>query len=81
MGRPGWRAAGRWAVAGLLCTGSFLLFLSGLARSGAGPALTLRNTAVVFAQVLAVGMGEPVSSRQLLGSALVVAGAVLLAWP
>jgi drug/metabolite transporter (DMT)-like permease len=81
MGRPGWRAAGRWAVAGLLCTGSFLLFLFGLARSGAGPALTLRNTAVVFAQVLAVGMGEPVSSRQLLGSALVVAGAALLAWP
>lgn len=77
---PGARAALRWSLAGILATASFLLFLGGLARSGAGPALTLRNTAVVFAQVLSAAMGEPVPGRQLAGSALVVAGAALLAW-
>jgi drug/metabolite transporter (DMT)-like permease len=81
MVSPGWPAIGRWALAGLLCKGSFLLFLSGLARSGAGPALTLRNTSVVFAQGLALGMGEPVSRRQFLGATLVMAGAAVLAWP
>jgi drug/metabolite transporter (DMT)-like permease len=81
MVRPAWPATGRWALAGLLCTGSFLLFLAGLARSGAGPALTLRSTSVVIAQGLAMGMGEPVLRRQLLGATLVVAGAAALAWP
>lgn len=69
----------RWSAAGALATASFLLFLGGLARSGAGPALTLRNTSVVFAQLLALAMGEPLPRRQLLGAALVVAGAALVA--
>ena len=73
------RATVRWSVAGALATVSFLLFLVGLARSGAGVALTLRNTSVVFAQLLALGMGERVPRRQLLGSLLVVLGAALVA--
>lgn len=74
------RAGLRWLVAGGLLTGSFLLFLGGLAASGAGPALTLRNTSVVFAQGIAAALGEPLPRRQLLGAALVVAGAALLSW-
>jgi drug/metabolite transporter (DMT)-like permease len=69
----------RWSVAGALATASFLLFLAGLARSGAGVALTLRNTSVVFAQALALAIGERVPPRQLAGSILVVAGAALVA--
>jgi drug/metabolite transporter (DMT)-like permease len=76
---PDRRALARWSLAGALVTASFLLFLLGLARSGAGVALTLRNTSVVFAQVLAAGLGERVPPRQLLGSVLVVAGAALVA--
>lgn len=69
----------RWSLAGALTTASFILFLVGLARSGAGVALTLRNTSIVFAQLLAMAIGERVPPRQLLGSALVVAGAALVA--
>jgi drug/metabolite transporter (DMT)-like permease len=69
----------RWALAGAIATASFLLFLHGLARSGAGVALTLRNTSVVFAQALAAGIGERVPRRQLLGAILVVLGAALVA--
>jgi drug/metabolite transporter (DMT)-like permease len=74
------RAALRMAIAGALATASFLLFLVGLSSSGAGVALTIRNTSVVFAQALAAALGEAVPRRQLLGSALVVAGAALVAW-
>ncbi|HET8541303.1 MAG TPA: EamA family transporter [Anaeromyxobacter sp.] len=73
------RAALRLAGAGGLATASFLLFLMGLASSGAGVALTLRNTSVVFAQLLAVALGEALPRRQLVGAALVVAGAALVA--
>ncbi|HEY6004551.1 MAG TPA: EamA family transporter [Anaeromyxobacter sp.] len=69
----------RWTAAGSLVAASFLLFLLGLARSGAGVALTLRNTSVVFAQVLALAIGERVPPRQLIGSVLVVLGAALVA--
>ncbi len=78
---PDRRALLRWLVCGGLLTGSFLLFLGGLASSGAGPALTLRNTSVVFAQVIAVALGEPLPRRQLAGALLVVAGAALLSLP
>jgi drug/metabolite transporter (DMT)-like permease len=69
----------RWGFAGAIATASFLLFLHGLARSGAGAALTLRNTSVVFAQILAAALGERVPVRQVLGSILVALGAVLVA--
>lgn len=72
-------AAARWGLIAAISTASFLLFLHGLARSGAGVALTLRNTSVVFAQVLAVGLGERVPVRQALGSIVVALGAALVA--
>jgi drug/metabolite transporter (DMT)-like permease len=75
------RAVLRLFVAGALTTASFLLFLVGLAHSGAGVALTLRNTSVVFAQLLAAVLGEAVPRRQLAGSVLVVLGAALVAAP
>ena len=78
---PDRRAAGRWAVAGAIATASFLLFLAGLSRTGAGPALTLRNSSVVFAQLLAAVLGEPVPWRQVAGAVLVVSGAALVATP
>jgi drug/metabolite transporter (DMT)-like permease len=71
----------RLGVAGALATASFLLFLLGLSRSGAGVALTLRNTSIVFAQLLAAALGEPLPPRQLAGAALVVVGAFLVALP
>jgi drug/metabolite transporter (DMT)-like permease len=43
-------------------------------------ALTLRNTAVVFAQVLALAIGERVPPRQAAGALLVAAGATAVAW-
>ncbi len=78
MGAVDRRSLGRWTIAGALATASFLLFLAGLSRSGAGVALTLRNTAVVFAQVLALALGERVPGRQAVGSALVLAGAAIV---
>ncbi len=75
------RAVLRLAAAGVIATASFLLFLVGLAHSGAGVALTLRNTSVVFAQALAAALGETVPRRQLAGAALVVLGAALVAAP
>jgi drug/metabolite transporter (DMT)-like permease len=71
----------RWTFAGALCTASFLLFLHGLSASGAGVALTLRNTAVVFAQFLALAIGERVPRPQAAGALLVAAGAAAVAWP
>jgi drug/metabolite transporter (DMT)-like permease len=62
-------------------TTSFLLFLGGLARSGAGIAMTLRNTSIVFAQLLAVLLGEAMPARQLVGAALIVTGAAMVALP
>ncbi|MGA3119969.1 MAG: DMT family transporter [Polyangiaceae bacterium] len=67
------------AAGGASCTASFLVFLKALSLSGAGAVLTLRNTSVLFAQVLAVWAGERVSGRALSGALLVVGGAVLLA--
>jgi drug/metabolite transporter (DMT)-like permease len=71
----------RRVMAGLLATASFLLFLDGLSRSGAGVALTLRNTSVVFAQLLALLLGERVPRRQWVGAVLVALGAAVLTRP
>ncbi len=75
---PARRELARWSVAGVLCTASFLLFLSGLAGSGAAVALTLRNTSVVFAQGLAFALGERPRPAQVVGSILVALGAALV---
>jgi drug/metabolite transporter (DMT)-like permease len=66
---------------GTLCTLSFALLLTALARGGAGAVLTLRNTSIAFALVLAVLQGERPGRRQSFGAVLVMAGAMLLGWP
>lgn len=71
---------GRWQVwlIGAICSAAFLLFLIGLARGGAGMVLTLRNTSVIFATLFARIIGEAPGARQVVGSLVVAAGAVLL---
>ncbi len=76
--RPDRQTALRWAGAGAICTGSFLLFLMGLAGSGAAAALTIRNTSIVFAQLLAFAIGERPRPVQVAGALVVAAGAALV---
>lgn len=68
-------------VTGIVCTLSFALLLTALGSSGAGVVLTLRNTSIAFALVLAALQGERLERRQLAGAALVAVGAVLLGVP
>lgn len=68
-------------AAGALCAASFLVFLVALGRGGAGAVLTLRNTSVVFAVGLAWLIGERPGRPQLIGTAAVAVGAILLGWP
>ena len=65
---------------GVVCGGSFLLLIEALAGGGAGSVLTLRNTSVLFAIILAGAIGEKPRRPQILGAVLVAAGAVLIAW-
>lgn len=85
--RDGWSRAAfiptqwpRLVLAGVLCTGSFVLYLTALTLGGAGALATLRNTAVVFAMLFGWIQGERPSRLQWAGAALVAAGAVGLAW-
>jgi drug/metabolite transporter (DMT)-like permease len=71
----------RMLLAGVACTASFTVFLYALALAGAGAVLTLRNTSVIFAQILSLAIGERLRARQLIGALLVGAGAVLISWP
>ena len=71
----------RMLLAGIACTFSFTVFLYALALAGAGAVLTLRNTSVIFAQLLALSIGERLHARQVLGALLVGLGAVLIGWP
>ena len=71
----------RWrslVLIGTLCSAAFLLFLVGLADGGAGLVLTLRNTSVIFATAFGALLGEKPGARQVLGSSVVVLGAVIL---
>lgn len=68
-------------IAGILSCASFLIFLVGLARAGAGAVLTLRNTSILFAQILAIAIGERPTRARVLGGIIVAVGAVLLGWP
>ncbi len=63
---------------GIFCALSFLLFLKGLSYSGAGVAITLRNTSVIFAQVFSFWIGEKHHRAQWFGAVLVALGAVLI---
>ena len=67
------------AAAGLICTGSFVLYLQALALGGVGVMATLRNTSVVFAIILSRAMGERPTPRQWTGAVLVALGAIGLA--
>jgi drug/metabolite transporter (DMT)-like permease len=68
-------------VAGITCAASFLIFLAALAQGGAGAVVTLRNTSVVFALLLAWLIGERPGHRNVIGTLGVALGAVLLGWP
>jgi len=73
----------RWVritLMGIVCGGSFLILMEALARGGSGYVLTLRNTSVLFAAVMAYFIGEKPAHAELVGAALVAAGAVLMAW-
>lgn len=73
------RARGpRIALMGFVCGGSFLILMEALARGGSGYVLTLRNTSVLFAAGLAWLLGERPRRIELIGAALVAAGAVLM---
>jgi drug/metabolite transporter (DMT)-like permease len=63
---------------GALCGGSFLILIEALAHGGAGFVLTLRNTSVLFAMLLAWSIGERPRLAPALGAALVASGAVLM---
>jgi drug/metabolite transporter (DMT)-like permease len=71
-------SAPRILLMGALCGGSFLLLIEALATGGAGYALTLRNTSVLFALVLAWAIGERPRLAPALGAGLVAAGAIAM---
>jgi drug/metabolite transporter (DMT)-like permease len=68
----------RICVGGLACTASFIGLLQALAITGAGAVLTLRNTSILFAQVLAIWGGERPNRKMIGGAALVITGALLM---
>jgi drug/metabolite transporter (DMT)-like permease len=77
-------AAQRWhrlLLMGAICSSSFLLLMEALARGGSGYVLTLRNTSVLFATVLAFAIRERPTRAQVSGAVLVAAGAIAMAWP
>jgi uncharacterized membrane protein len=86
IGRPGRQILGsvlasrflRIALMGLLCGGSFLILMEALARGGSGYVLTLRNTSVLFAAVLALTIGERPRHAELVGAVFVAVGAMLM---
>jgi uncharacterized membrane protein len=88
LGAQGRRIAGghvrarlpRVLLMGTICSASFLLLMEALAAGGAGFALTVRNTSVLFALGLAWAIGDRPLRAQVAGAVLVAAGAVLMAW-
>lgn len=67
--------------AGVLAAAGFVVFLIAMRDAGAGVAVTLRNTSILFAQGIAFAMGEKPTRLGLVGAALVTSGAVLLSVP
>ena len=82
--RLAWGAARAqpWSVlvAGVLGAVGFLDFLGAMKYAGAGLVLTLRNTSILFAQVLAALQGDRPKPLGLVGALLVTSGAVVLAY-
>ena len=68
----------RLVAIGAVCAASFLILMIGLRGGGAGFVLTLRNPSVLFAPALGAAIGERPGARQIVGAALVAAGALLL---
>lgn len=66
-------------IAGFLGATGFLLFLTALGYVGAGLVATLRNTSILFAQMLGFFLGERPPRLAVMGTVAVVAGAILLA--
>ena len=69
----------RIVLGGMLASVGFLVFLSAMKDAGAGVVFTLRNTSILFAQILAFALGERPRRLGLIGAGLVTAGAILLA--
>jgi drug/metabolite transporter (DMT)-like permease len=75
-------ARSRWQpllAGGVLCFGSYAMFLVALRVEGAAHATTLRNSSIVFALLLSWALGEVPTLRQWGGTAAVLAGAAVLA--
>jgi len=68
----------RVCLMGVVCGGSFLILMEALARGGSGYVLTLRNTSVLFAAVLAWTIGEKPRRVEIIGAVAVAAGAILM---
>lgn len=68
----------RVCLMGVVCGGSFLILMEALARGGSGYVLTLRNTSVLFAAILAWTIGEKPRRVEIIGAVAVAAGAVLM---
>jgi drug/metabolite transporter (DMT)-like permease len=69
----------RIVVAGVLSSLGFAVFLVAMGRAGAGSVVTLRNTSILFAQLVAVTMGDRPTRLGWIGAALVTGGGALLA--
>lgn len=86
MGRAGLRDVGhalrteapKLTLTAVICTVSFVLFLSALRDAGAGIGITLRNTSTLFAQGMAWAIGEHPHRWQIWGAVAVCTGAVLV---
>ena len=65
--------------AGVLTSIGFAVFLFAMTRAGAGAVVTLRNTSILFAQVVALFLGERPKRLGVIGAVLVTGGAVFLA--
>ncbi len=68
----------RVALMGLLCGGSFLILMEAISIGGSAFVLTLRNTSVLFAVILAAMIGERPQRTEIVGAILVAGGAVLM---
>lgn len=70
----------KWAIgfAAIAATFSFGLFLWGLQYAGAGYAITLRNTSILFAAVFSVYLGDLLNRKQIIGIIVIAAGALIL---
>jgi len=68
----------RVTLMGVVCGGSFLILMEALALGGSGYVLTLRNTSVLFAAILALTIGERPRHAEIVGALFVAAGAVLM---